>query len=99
MTGVFSGGASEQAPSSSVSAAPPASRLFTPQRLTPRRLTLVIEILGGAWFRAARGRPHEPHLGAIGDAVGRVLDHPVLGRETGSEFDDRSQVPSDRHGL
>src|ERR1700736_2294320 len=89
MSGVFSGGASEQAPSSSVNA--------MPDQGSP--LALFISILRPAGERAARRRAGEAHLGAIVDSIGRVLNHAVVWRQARGEFDDRTQVALDRHRL
>src|SRR5258707_7186856 len=90
MSWVFSGGASEQAPSSSVSAAPD-------QRL---RLTLFILVRRlAAGERAARRRAGKAHLGTIADSIGRVLDDAIVRCQAGGEFDDRTHVAFDRHRL
>src|ERR1700722_1399734 len=88
MSGVFSGGASEQAPSMSVSAAPHAR--------TPLILLISILRLAGS---PARRRARETHRGAVINSIGRIFDYAVVRREAGGELDDPAQVPFDRHRL
>src|SRR5258708_8806817 len=90
MSGVFSGGASEQAPSSSVSATPD-------QRLRLTFFFLVRRLAAGE--RAARRRAGKAHLSTIADSIGRVLDDTIVPCQAGGEFDDRTQVAFDRHLL
>src|SRR5258708_33321055 len=90
MSGVFSGGASEQAPSSSVSA-PPDQALHLTLFILMRRLA--------AGERTARRRAGQAHLGSIAHPIGRVWDHAVVRSQTRGEFDDRTQVAFDRYRL
>src|ERR1700694_4799765 len=90
MSGVFSGGASEQAPSSSVSAA-----LDDAMPLT----FFIFMICLAAGERTALRRAGKAHFCPIVDSVGRVLDHAIVRCQARGEFDDRTQVAVDRHGL
>src|ERR1700690_44594 len=91
MSGVLRGGVSEQAPSSSVSAAP--------DQTPSEPLALVIAMFRLAGKRCGRRCTREAHQGAIADSIGRVFDYAVARREARSELDDCTQVPSDGHGL
>src|ERR1700682_3891299 len=90
MSGVFSGGASEQAPSSSVSAAPDAAMPLT---------FFIFMIRLPAGERTALRRAGKAHLCSIVDSVGRGLDRAIVRCQARGEFDDRAQVAFDRHGL
>src|ERR1700682_1874825 len=91
MSGVFSGGASEQAPSSSVSAVPA-------EHAMPLTLFIFALRLAAGEFTVRRGAG-QAHLCSVVDSIGRVLDHAVVRSQAGGEFDDRPQVAFDRHWL
>src|SRR5580700_3496421 len=83
MSGVFKGGASEQALRSSSSAA-------TNQGMRFMRLSRC---------HSNGCRARNANRGASADSIGRVFDHAVIRRETRGEFNSRAQVAFDRHGL
>src|SRR5882724_3376494 len=85
MTGVFRGGAIEQAPSASdtASATPHCAVLLT--------FFIAIASISG------RSCLSEAHFGAATNSIGRVYDHTIVRCQAGSELDDRTQVAFDRH--
>src|ERR1700683_1413931 len=89
MFGVFNGGASEHAQSTSSSAAPQQSKV----------LTLFISVRSPSGNHRDRRRTGEAHRGTIADSIGRVFDHAIVRLQARCEFDDRTQIAFDRHWL
>src|ERR1700748_908520 len=88
MTGVFRGGAIEQAPSASDSVTASA----TPHRAVLLTLSMAIASVCGL-------RLSEAHFGAATNSIGRVYDHTISRCQAGRELDDGAQVAFDRHWL
>src|SRR6202044_2378266 len=91
MTGVSSGGASEQALSSSVNAAAEATVTST--------LFILLALCTCGHRVTHRRSAGETHLGTVTDSIGRIFDHAIVRRQAGGQLDRRSLIALHRYRL